>query len=117
MRATVSTERTKPGEAARNLLQQLVARAVPERIVDQLESVEVAHHQRERTPVAVGVRDRLRQPIIQQHAIRQAGQRIVGGEMAQLAVRGLQAAGAHVDHLLERAPSGRAPDARCATCG
>ena len=89
------------GEAARNLLQQLVARTVPERLVDQLESIEAAHHQREGTGIAIGVRRRLVEPIVQKHPIRQAGQCIVGGKVAKLAVRGLQAAGPRLDHLLE----------------
>ena len=88
-------------QAARDLLQQLIARGVSQRIVDELEAVEIANHHRERAPVAIGVRHRLRQAIVQEHAIRQARERIVSREMAQLPVGGLQTSGAHADHLFE----------------
>ncbi len=91
----------QPGQAAGDLLQKLIAGRVSQRIVHELEAVEIANHQRERPPVAVGARHRLRQPIVEQHAIRQSGERIVRGEMPQLAGGGLQTPGAHADHLLE----------------
>ena len=95
MRATVSVERTNPDRRRADLLQQLIARAVSQRVVDELEAVEIANHQRERAPVAIGVCHRLRQAIVEKHAVRQAGERIVSGQMPQLPVRGLQTPGAH----------------------
>ena len=100
-RATVSAVRTTRRQPARDFLQKFIARAMAQGIVDELEAVEIADQQRKRAPVTVGMRDGLLQAVVQQDAIRQAGQRIVGGQMPQLLIRGFQPARAGRDHLLE----------------
>jgi hypothetical protein len=64
-------------------LDDLVAGAEAERIVDQLEPVEVDQHHRERLPRAARALDRLGQPVVEQEAVGQPGQGIVVGEAAQ----------------------------------
>ncbi len=88
-------------QAAGDLLQELIAGCMSQGIVHEFEAVEIAHHQRERPPIAVGPRHRLRQTIIEEYAIGQPRERIVRGEMPQLAGGGLEPAGARTDHLLE----------------
>ena len=62
--------------------QDLIAAREPERIVDQLEAVEVEDHDREQLLAAPRPLDRLGQTVIEQQAVGQAGQRIVVGEVA-----------------------------------
>ena len=57
-------------------LQQLVADPVAERVVDVLEAVEVDEQHADAAAAALRLRDRLRQPLVQQQAVRQAGQRV-----------------------------------------
>ncbi len=88
-------------QPARDFLQKFIAGTVSQGIVDELEAVEIANQQRKRAHVAVGMRDGLLQAVVQQDAIRQARQCIVGGQMPQLLIRGFQAARARRDHLFE----------------
>jgi hypothetical protein len=89
-------------EPARHLLKQFVARAVPQGIVDELEAVEIADQHRECARVAVGMRDGLLQSVVQQHAIGQARQRIMGGsDAAAVDSRPPVPACACGDHLFE----------------
>ena len=48
-----------------------------ERVVHALEMVEVEEHHRERLAPALRVQDREREPVVEQHPVRQVGQRIV----------------------------------------
>jgi hypothetical protein len=66
-----------------DLLQELVAGQVPERVVDVFEAIQVDDAQRERPPVALRHADGLRQTVLQQHAVGQAGQAVVQGLMRQ----------------------------------
>ena len=89
-------------QAPRDLVEHLIARPMPERVVDELEAVEIDDQHRERLAVAVGMRHRLRQPVIEQHAVGQARQRIVRREVAQLPVRRFQLLRARGHDLLQR---------------
>ena len=88
-------------EALCGLAQQFVARPVSERVVDELESVEVDHQNREFMRMPLRLNDGLGNAVIEQQAVRQAGERIVGGEMAQLPVGRLEAFGAVGDDQFE----------------
>jgi hypothetical protein len=57
-------------------LEQRVARLLAERVVDRLEAIDVGDDQRELVPAARRF-DRLRQALLEQIAVRQAGQRVV----------------------------------------
>ena len=85
-------------DAAAGLDQQLVADCMPHAIVDQLEAIEVEEqHGEAGVGVAARAADRARQPFQQLHPVGQAGQRIVGGLVGQLAL------GAHaLAHLLDQ---------------
>ena len=50
-----------------------------ERVVDILETIEIDAQQRREAFVPIGARNRLVEPIVQQQAIRQAGQRVIIG--------------------------------------
>ena len=89
------------GQAAGHFLQQLIARMMPQGVVHQLESIEVAYQQGEGSAVAIGVRHRLGEPVVEQHAVWKSRERIVSGQMPQLAVRGFQSPRSQRDHLLE----------------
>ena len=67
----------------RDLTQQLVAVGVPERVVDLLEAVEVDEQDRELVVAARGEGERALDPVLEQHAVRQAGERVVGGLAAE----------------------------------
>ncbi len=69
-------------QALRHRAQQFVAGAVPERVVDPLEMIEVDEDQRHLRPVALGRRQQLRAAIAQQATVRQTGQRVEVGEFA-----------------------------------
>ena len=72
------------------LLQQLIAAAVTERVVDFLEAVEVDEQHGEAPLVAMRLRHGLAQPIVEQLAIRQTRERVEVGALKQfrLAVAG-----------------------------
>ena len=69
--------RQRPGQAPGDGAQQVVALVVAERVVDVLEAVEVDEDDRERAAVAVARRERLLEPVAQQGAVGQAGERVV----------------------------------------
>ena len=64
------------GQARRHVLQQPVARGVPERVVDGLEVVEVDDHQRDLLAVPGGVHPRL-EALAEREAVRQPGEGVV----------------------------------------
>ena len=67
--------------------QQAVARGMAQRVVDELEVVEVDEQQRHRPPTPPGARDRGAQPRFELRAIRQAGDGVEERELAQLGLR------------------------------
>ena len=71
------------GERPRHVLQQLVADAVAQRVVDVLEAVEVDEQHADAPPRPARLRDRLRQSLVQQQAVRQAGQRVARRHVLQ----------------------------------
>ena len=62
-------------------LEQPVPLLVPQGVVDRLETVEVEEQQSENLTVALGPRHRLVQAVQEQTAVREAGQRVVVGEV------------------------------------
>ena len=89
-------------QSQRDAIQQLVAGVMAERIVDELEAIQVEHQHGELLAIAFRVHDRLVEAVIEQHAIGKSGQGIVRGDVSQLVVGGFQAHGAHRDHVFER---------------
>ena len=65
----------------RHFLQHLIAGVVAERVVDFLEAVEIDQQHGEAALIAMRSQDRLLQPVLEQRAIGQIGQRIVIGEI------------------------------------
>ena len=82
-------------------LQQAVAGGVPERVVDALEVVEVE----EGDDGGRAVEERGGDPLLEQRAVGQAGQRVLEGEVAEVAVGGAAAGGA-----VEQAEQGGDPE-------
>ena len=80
-RATVSLARTVGDQAGADHLQHGVARGVPVPVVDHLEVVEV--HQQQREPGAVVVGQRRVEPLHEQRAVREPGERVVVGLVGQ----------------------------------
>ena len=70
-------------EAARHLLQQLVADVVPESVVHLLEAVHVHDQQGDRFPLPLRRQDGLAQPIVQQGPVRQTREDIVQGPILE----------------------------------
>jgi hypothetical protein len=64
-------------QAIRGGLEDNVATAMAETVVDVLETVEVDRQQRERCSTALGGEDRLVDAVIQQHSVGQPGERVV----------------------------------------
>ena len=56
-------------------------------VVDPLEVVEVDVEQPGRVPFVVPELDRVLEPLVEEGAVRQAGQRVVQGELPQLLLR------------------------------
>ena len=81
-------------QPAGDVLQQFIAGAVTQGIIDDFEAVQIEHAHREPLAGAFRLRDGLTHAVIQQHPVGQACQRIVGGQMAQLFVGHFQALGA-----------------------
>ena len=67
-------------EAPSDRPQHLVARFVSPDVVDALEPVEIDDEERERLPAASSASERLCDPVVEQRAIREAGQPITQGE-------------------------------------
>ena len=76
-RATVSSARSVEATASRGEPQHLVAARVPEAVVDGLEAVEVEEEHGQRRVLALLAADRVVEPVEEQHAVRQPGQRVV----------------------------------------
>ena len=70
-------------QRGRHALQELVADAMAERVVDVLEAVEVDEQHADAMAAALGLRDRLRQALVQQQPVGQAGQRVARREILQ----------------------------------
>ena len=85
-------------QALRHFLEQRVAHAVSERVVDGLEAVEVDEHHRGLLPVAVAQGERLAEPVLQHPAVGKPGQRVVAGHVLGAGFRVLQLRGA-LGHL------------------
>ena len=66
--------------------QDPVAEQVAERVVDELEVVEVEHQHAQRAPAALGADDLLAQPLVQEAVVVEAGQRVAVGELAGVLV-------------------------------
>ena len=76
-RATVSSCPDAAPEAVGDLHEELVAGRVAERVVHALEVVEVEEHDDERLAAPLRVQDREREPVVEEDAVRQVGQRVV----------------------------------------
>ena len=83
----MSPGRTKTLDALADLPQHLVAEVVSPAVVDPLEVVEVDVEQPGRVPLGVTELDRVFEPLVEEGAVRQAGQRVVQGELPQLLLR------------------------------
>ena len=73
----MSLGRVTLGEAAGNLLQQLVAGAVAEAVVDLLEAVEVDEQHREHLLGPRRAGERLVEPVAEERAVRKPGEAVV----------------------------------------
>ena len=91
-RVAVSQAADAAVQAPRDLLQHRVALGVAERVVDVLEVVEVEEDHRERRAAAPAARQRLLDAVAQQHAVREAGERVVAGLVQQPALERLAVA-------------------------
>ena len=63
-------------------LQQVVAHAMPQGVVDGFEIVQIDEQQADMLPRPFGLQDRLLRPVLQQNAIGQPGQCIMARQMA-----------------------------------
>ena len=68
-------------QPSRHDLEQFVAAVVSERIVDDLEAVEIYEQHSDQAFAVFRLLDRLAQALTEQHAIRQVGERVVVGEV------------------------------------
>ncbi len=66
--------------------QQPVAGQMAVAVVDRLEAVEIDEDHRDQVAVALEPAERLAQPVLEQRPIRQAGQGVVPGQLAELAL-------------------------------
>jgi hypothetical protein len=90
------------------LAQHGIAAGMAQRIVDLLEVIEIGEHEGKAVMIALRRANRLRQPVHQQHAIRQAGERIVHGLEFQRVVGAAARSFEPLLHVVEGAPqSGR----------
>ena len=83
MRAAVSVSRMAVWMRSAISREHRVPDVVTEVVVDRLEPVQVQVEQGHRLTVAVEAGDGLLQPVVEQHPVGQAGQVVVGGELAQ----------------------------------
>ena len=63
-------------EPVRRRFEQHVARRMPHAVVDEFEIVEVQRQHRDRAPIAAMQLHGVRQPLVEQRSVRQAGQRV-----------------------------------------
>ena len=82
-RASRSDLAQRGGERGADALQELVADPVPERVVDVLEPVEVDEQHADATAAALRLRDRLREPLVQQQPVGQSRQRVARRHVLQ----------------------------------
>ena len=82
-------------QAVSHFLEQFVADLVTERVVDDLETVEVEKHHRDAALAARRLRQRMLQAVVEQRAVGQSGQYIVVRQVPD-ALLGLQA----LEHLI-----------------
>ena len=101
MRASVSLAAATGREPLSHLGEQVVAALVAERVVDELEAVDVEHEHGDRAAVASGERERVVDAVDEQRAVRQAGQRVV-----HRAVLGLLLEGDHAPQRVVEAGRG-----------
>src|SRR5262249_19586563 len=64
--------------------QQLIADAVPERVVDQLKAVEIEKKRRQALLAAPGLKDGEVQPVVEEQAIGKASERVVESQVFDL---------------------------------
>ena len=83
-RPSASASRTTPSEPRGDRAQQFIADAVPERVVDRLEVVEVDEQRRDRCLAAARAREHLLDAVEDQRPVREPGQRIVGRQEREL---------------------------------
>ena len=76
-RASVSAGRVTMAKRLRNLLQELVAGAVAEGVVDLLEAIEVDEQHRENLLGSRGASERLVEPVTKECAVRKVGEPVV----------------------------------------
>ena len=72
------------GDAGRDLLEEAIPGVVPETVVDRLEAIEVEEHHGDGVVVPAGPRERHVEPVREQRAIRQSGERVVQRPVGQL---------------------------------
>ena len=85
MRATVSAGRTADSSRRGHLEQQRVAGVVAERVVDELEAVDVEEEDGDGAGAAAhAAAQREREAVLEQRAVRQAGQRVVHRAVQQV---------------------------------
>ena len=103
---TVSSRAHALREALRDLLQQLVADAVSQRVVDGLEAVEVDEHDPGGPLSALCMAERLPQPVVEQLPIRQTCQAVVMRQMQQVLLQLLALGDAfdQIDKIVRLAP-------------
>ena len=90
-------------QSRRQLAQQQVTDVVPAGVVDELEIIEIEEQDRDPGSRPPGPRERVLQPVQEQGAVRQAGQRIVAGLVDQLL--GGEVALGHVPDRGQRQPA------------
>ena len=95
-------------QSVRDVPQELVAGAVPERVVDVLEPVEVQEQERGERAAALGARQRKLETIAEEESVRQPGQGVVRRLVGDLLLRAdpldhASKVPAYLSHHLEQA--------------
>ena len=86
MRPSVSPSRMHSRSRIREVGEQHVARVVAERVVDQLEAVEVDEEHREPALVPLRLRERLLQALAEHRAVEEPGERVVARDELEIAL-------------------------------
>ena len=89
-RATQSLARVRPVEAIGKLADQIVAGRMAKRIVDVLEAVEIEVEERDARAVAPRLDQAAIEPVDEERAVGEPGQRIVKGQVLRLRLARLQ---------------------------
>ena len=76
-------------QALRHRLQQAVANAVAEGIVDQLEVVQIEKQHAQMATAPLGHGNRLADPVVEQHPVGQVGEKVMLGQIGHFQGRGL----------------------------